>query len=448
MNFDILRQKILEKAIRGELVPQLESEPEVAQIDEAPENVPFAIPEKWKWVSLGAISNRIHYGYNASAKERGNAKLLRITDIQNGSVNWTSVPYCSLEDREIAKFRLAPGDIVIARTGGTIGKSFLIAEKLEELAVFASYLIRVIPDKLNVNPSYLLRFLDSPYYWEQLSDNSRGTGQPNVNAKALAGIKVPLPPIEEQLRIVAKISQLFDQIELAEKAYNELSEPLAERFRQLCLEKAIQGKLVPQLESEPEVEQIGEAPEDVPFAIPEKWRWCRIKNLTTICSARRVHKSDWQMEGVPFFRAREIAKLAEQGIVNNELFISEELYAQLTKGGLVEEGDLMITAVGTLGKVYIVKRGDRFYYKDASVICMKRCQHIDPHFAKIIFTSPFMKNQIIDASSGTTVGTITIKGAMDYWVPIPPIEEQHRIVAKLNQLLGAVVQLENTISAT
>ena len=448
MNFDILRQKILEKAIRGELVPQLESEPEVAQIDEAPENVPFAIPEKWKWVSLGAISNRIHYGYNASAKERGNAKLLRITDIQNGSVNWTSVPYCSLEDREIAKFRLAPGDIVIARTGGTIGKSFLIAEKLEELAVFASYLIRVIPDKQNVNPSYLLRFLDSPYYWEQLSDNSRGTGQPNVNAKALAGIKVPLPPIEEQLRIVAKISQLFDQIELAEKAYNELSEPLAERFRQLCLEKAIQGKLVPQLESEPEVTQIGEAPEDVPFAIPEKWRWCRIKNLTTICSARRVHKSDWQMEGVPFFRAREIAKLAEQGIANNELFISEELYAQLTKGGLVEEGDLMITAVGTLGKVYIVKRGDRFYYKDASVICMKRCQHIDPHFAKIIFTSPFMKNQIIDASSGTTVGTITIKGAMDYWVPIPPIEEQHRIVAKLNQLLGAVVQLENTISAT
>ena len=198
-------------------------------------------------MSLGAISNRIHYGYNESAKERGNAKLLRITDIQNGSVNWTSVPYCSLEDREIAKFRLAPGDIVIARTGGTIGKSFLIAEKLEELAVFASYLIRVIPDKLNVNPSYLLRFLDSPYYWEQLSDNSRGTGQPNVNAKALAGIKVPLPPIEEQLRIVAKISQLFDQIELAEKAYNELSEPLAERFRQLCLEKAIQGKLVPQL---------------------------------------------------------------------------------------------------------------------------------------------------------------------------------------------------------
>ena len=431
-------------------VPQLESEPAVTQIGEVPEDVPFAIPEKWKWVSLGAVSRRIHYGYTASAKEKGNAKLLRITDIQNGAVNWISVPYCSLEEKEIEKFRLTPGDLVIARTGGTIGKSFLITEKLEEITVFASYLIRVIPDKLNINPSYLLSFLDSPCYWEQLSDNSRGTGQPNVNARALSEIKFPLPPLDEQQRIVAKLNELLSLVETygkEQEALEKLEKEFPDKLRASLLQEAIQGKLVPQLESEPGVEQIGEAPENVPFAISEKWKWCQIKNLTTICSARRVHKSDWQMEGVPFFRAREIAKLAEQGFVNNELFISEELYAQLTKGGLVEEGDLMITAVGTLGKVYIVKRGDRFYYKDASVICMKRCQHIDPHFAKIIFTSPFMKNQIIDASSGTTVGTITIKGAMDYWVPIPPIEEQHRIVAKLNELLGIVVQLENTISA-
>lgn len=206
MKADTLKKSILQWAIEGKLVPQLESEPEAAQISEAPDNVPFAIPEKWKWVSLGAVSRRIHYGYTASAKEKGNAKLLRITDIQNGVVNWISVPYCSLEEKEIEKFRLTPGDLVIARTGGTIGKSFLITEKLEEITVFASYLIRVIPDKLNINPSYLLSFLDSPCYWEQLSDNSRGTGQPNVNARALSEIKFPLPPIDEQQRIVAKLN--------------------------------------------------------------------------------------------------------------------------------------------------------------------------------------------------------------------------------------------------
>ena len=355
MNFDILRQKILEKAIRGELVPQLESEPEVAQIDEAPENVPFAIPEKWKWVSLGAISNRIHYGYNASAKERGNAKLLRITDIQNGSVNWTSVPYCSLEDREIAKFRLAPGDIVIARTGGTIGKSFLIAEKLEELAVFASYLIRVIPDKLNVNPSYLLRFLDSPYYWEQLSDNSRGTGQPNVNAKALAGIKVPLPPIEEQLRIVAKISQLFDQIEFAEKAYNELSEPLAERFRQLCLEKAIQGKLVPQLESEPAVEQIGKAPEDVPFSIPEKWKWVKLENLGRWKSGgtpSRSHREYYENGTIPWLKTGDL----NDGVIQSVGEYITNLGLDNSSAHINPAGSVLIAMYGaTIGKVGILQ---------------------------------------------------------------------------------------------
>ena len=86
MKAEQLWASILQEAIQGRLVPQLENEPEVNQIGEVPENVPFAVPEKWKWVTLGAISKKIHYGYTASAKEKGNARLLRITDIQNGVV--------------------------------------------------------------------------------------------------------------------------------------------------------------------------------------------------------------------------------------------------------------------------------------------------------------------------------------------------------------------------
>ena len=441
MNFDILRQKILEKAIRGELVPQLESEPEVAQIDEAPENVPFAIPEKWKWVSLGAISNRIHYGYNASAKARGNAKLLRITDIQNGSVNWTSVPYCSLEDREIAKFRLAPGDIVIARTGGTIGKSFLIAEKLEELAVFASYLIRVIPDKLNVNPSYLLRFLDSPYYWEQLSDNSRGTGQPNVNAKALAGIKVPLPPIEEQLRIVAKISQLFDQIELAEKAYNELSEPLAERFRQLCLEKAIQGKLVPQLESEPEVEQIGKAPEDVPFTIPEKWKWVCLSNLGKLSTGTTPKTSETGLYGgnFPFIKPGEISEKGD--LLPPNQFLTE---AGKEQARVVSAGAVLMVCIGTIGKTAIANVALSFNQQINAID--PKGYLIDPIYLHSVFRSSWFQSHVKALASATTIKIVNKNKWGSSYIPLPPLDEQHRIIEKLNELLGTVGQLENTVS--
>lgn len=454
MNFDILRQKILEKAIRGELVPQLESEPEVAQIDDAPENVPFAIPEKWKWVSLGAISNRIHYGYNASAKERGNAKLLRITDIQNGSVNWTYVPYCSLEDREIAKFRLAPGDIVIARTGGTIGKSFLIAEKLEELAVFASYLIRVIPDKLNVNPSYLLGFLDSPYYWEQLSDNSRGTGQPNVNAKALSGIKVPLPPIEEQLRIVAKISQLFEQIDRAEKAHNELSGPLSDRFRQLCLEKAIQGKLVPQLESEPAVAQIGEIPEDVPFAIPEKWKWISASYVQTLVRGITFPASaKTKMQTHNSICCLTTGSVQGKYASKADVFVDQSFMKNTRQ--ILRVGDVVISSANSKELV-----GKSILWEDDSgiqktfggfltVARVKDSQTMIPEFLFLVYKYMFKTGYFANLSTQTTnIANLSNKLLDSLVFPIPPLEEQHRIAAKLNELLGAVVQLENTISAT
>ena len=450
MNFDRLRELILERAIQGKLVPQLESEPLASQIACKSENLPFKIPEKWGSAYLADLIEFLDYGTSTkchATKEVQDVPVLRMCNIDNGIVNLENLKYANRDLIELPRPYLQYGDLVFNRTNSLelVGKCapFLRDEKCS----FASYLIRVRPKPM-INTKYLSYWINSNICRRtQIHPKvSKQVGQANFSGSKLKQIVVPLPPIEEQLRIVFKIDDLFAKIKLLENSYRELQK-LKEALRKLILQKAVQGKIVPQLESEPGVEQIGEAPENVPFAIPEKWKWCQIKNLTTICSARRVHKSDWQMEGVPFFRAREIAKLAEQGFVNNELFISEELYAQLTKGGLVEEGDLMITAVGTLGKVYIVKRGDRFYYKDASVICMKRCQHIDPHFAKIIFTSPFMKNQIIDASSGTTVGTITIKGAMDYWVPIPPIEEQHRIVAKLNELLGIVVQLENTISA-
>ena len=110
---------------------------------------------------------------------------------------------------------------------------------------------------------------------------------------------------------------------------------------------------------------------EMPFEIPESWKWIRWGNVVNIVSARRVHQSDWRKSGVPFYRAREIAKLAEDGYVNNDLYISEELYAEFSKSGVPQANDLMVSAVGTLGKTYVVQKDDRFYYKDASVLCFE-----------------------------------------------------------------------------
>lgn len=210
---DQFRSLCLERAIKGELVPQLGNEPQVKQLSETLEDVTFAIPEKWKWAKLSEVATKIQYGYTASASDSGSARLLRITDIQDGQVEWNSTPYCSPTASEIKKFELKAGDILIVRTGGTIGKSFLVQNTPSEPSVFASYLIRISPETQLILPNFLKFFLESPYYWTQLKDNSRGTGQPNVNAKALGNLRLPLPPLEEQRRIVEKLNALFKDLD-------------------------------------------------------------------------------------------------------------------------------------------------------------------------------------------------------------------------------------------
>ena len=168
------------------------------------EEIPFDIPNNWKWCRMVNITKQIHYGYTASAKSEGCAKLLRITDIQNNSVSWNNVPFCDISPKDLSNYKLELRDILIARTGGTVGKSYIIKE-INSSSVFASYLIRLIP-VFSINEDYIKLFLESPLYWKQLKEKSMGTGQPNVNGEALKSLLIPIPPITEQSKIVRKIT--------------------------------------------------------------------------------------------------------------------------------------------------------------------------------------------------------------------------------------------------
>jgi type I restriction enzyme S subunit len=224
--------RILQLAVMGKLVPQDPNDSPASvllkQIDAekkrlvkqgkikepnllqsvSPEGVPYALPRGWEWCRLEDVTIKIHYGYTASADpDARSVRLLRITDIQDNSVNWESVPGCDAEKDQVQQYLLGEGDILIARTGGTIGKSYLV-QGLRLDAVFASYLIRAIPST-HIDVSYLKRFMESPIYWSQLYAASSGTGQPNVNGTSLSQLIVPLPNVSEQRRIVAKIDQLM-----------------------------------------------------------------------------------------------------------------------------------------------------------------------------------------------------------------------------------------------
>ena len=163
--------------------------------------------------------------------------------------------------------------------------------------------------------------------------------------------------------------------------------------------------------------------------MPEGWAWCKMKEILDISSAKRVLQEDWKDSGIPFYRAREITQLSNGEIVKDDLFITNELYESLKENyGVPQPEDLMVSAVGTIGKTYIVKESDCFYYKDASVLRFsKRLHDINSSFLKLWIESDFIQAQMYAHSNGTTVDTITISTAQEYYFPLPPINEQIKI---------------------
>lgn len=168
----------------------------------------YELPEAWVWARLGDFAASIEYGYTASAThEPIGPKLLRITDIQEESVDWESVPFCRIEPSRVEKYSLSKGDLLFARTGATTGKSYLV-RTTPPTAVFASYLIRVRV-RSPISPEYVYAFFRSPLYWQQIADASIGTGQPNVNRTKLANLWVPVPTPEEQAEIARRVGELL-----------------------------------------------------------------------------------------------------------------------------------------------------------------------------------------------------------------------------------------------
>ena len=230
------KSKVLEMAVRGELVLQNpEDEPASVLLEHIKkeqksskskgkntahnthyeEELPFNIPENWVWCRLGEITKIIQYGVSKSAKSEGLYRLLRITDIQYNKVIWENVPFTDIKEKDAENFILENGDFLFARTGATVGKSYLV-EDLVEKSVFASYLIRIslLP---NNNINYIKYFFNSEFYWQQISEKSIGIGQPNVNGTSLKKLFLPLPPLAEQHRIVEKIEHIFAVLEELEE---------------------------------------------------------------------------------------------------------------------------------------------------------------------------------------------------------------------------------------
>ena len=183
--------------------------------------------------------------------------------------------------------------------------------------------------------------------------------------------------------------------------------------------------------------------DEIPFEVPDGWAWTKAKCLYNIRSAIRIHQTDWQSSGIPFFRGRELVELCKTGKVHPEIYISEELYEQnKSKGGIPQKNDLLVSAVGTLGFVHIVEGTKKFYYKDAYILCFENKFNLNPKYTKLVIESDYTQKVIYGGSKGTTVDQLTIENAKELWIPFPPLSEQEKIVSQVENIFLQVHNLE------
>ena len=452
---------------------------EVKCIDE---EIPFEIPQGWEWCRVNevatSVTDFVASGSFASLREnvkyystKEYALLVRTKDL---SCNFSKdLVYTDKHGYDfLSNSNLFGGELILPNIGASIGKVFTVPNLNMPMTLAPNSVMIRLDDECT--KSWLYNVFSSPFGYDTLWSISSSTAQGKFNKTDFRKVLVPIPPIEEQNRIVTKIKELSPYIEKYSKAQEHLDTwnvAIKGILQKSILQEAIQGKLVPQIASEGTAHELLEQikiekrklvkegklkksalndsvifrgddnkywekkvttceciDEDIPFDVPESWAWVRLETILNTGSARRVHAKDWRQAGIPFYRAREIGKLADDGFVDNELYIDLSLYEDFSSSGVPLPNDLMITAVGTLGKVYIVKESDKFYYKDGSVLCLANKYGLCAEYLKMVIESPFFKGQYRQESQGTTVATLTMVRLQKYFIPIPPLQEQYRIV--------------------
>ncbi|MFA0998867.1 MULTISPECIES: restriction endonuclease subunit S [Pseudomonas syringae group] len=428
------------------------------------------LPNNWITARLVDLAEDISYGYTASStRERIGPHLLRITDIQENEVLWNSVPYCEIDSEQANKYLLKENDLVFARTGATVGKSFLIRGEIPD-AVFASYLIRVRCMRPEA-AGYLSLYFRSQDYWRQITGFSAGIGQPNVNGSKLKELVIPLPPLAEQTRITAKLDELLAQIDTL-KARIDSIPALLKRFRQSVLAAAVSGQLT-------EEWRINSAPTEKGFELhqqiknahiaegghargnasnpteeahdlssddlPDSWD---IAELRDVCVPGRpitygILKPGPELEeGVPYIRVADFPgnKLNMANIKRT----SCEIDQQFKRARLIED-DLLLSIRGSVGRLIKIPASLERANITQDTARLSISPLISTDFVYWALLADSTQLRMKKATRGVAVRGINIGDVRALQIPLPPRDEQTETVRRVEQLFAFADQLETRV---
>ncbi len=378
------------------------------------------IPSDWEVGTVGELTEKPQYGLTATAVHNVHGPpFLRITDIQNGSVNWSSVPSCECDDDAREKYKLSAGDVVVARIGATTGKTFLISRDTD--AVFASYLIR-LRCREGLIPEYLHMFTKSRMYWAQIDAVKGGRLKQGVNIPTLRSLRIPLPPLLEQRAIAHVLRTVYQAKEATEKVIAATKELKQSLMRYLFTYGPVpihQADQVELMETE-----MG--------PMPRRWACRKLGLLIEKPQYGLTASATEKPIGPRFLRITDIQDDSVDWSSVPYCECDPEDRAKCTLAG----GDIVIARIGaTTGKTFQIRHPHDAVF--ASYLIRVRVRDgLTSDFLYQFTKSAGYWQQIDAAKGGRLKGGVNIPVLTNLLVPLPSPEEQQRISTALQDIDG------------
>ena len=473
MDTKALRQKILDLAIHGKLVPQdLNDEPasvlleriraekerlikegkikkgkKSAKTSDKP-HYPFELPKGWKWCRLEDYVFSVTDGdHQAPPKVSKGIPFLVISNIADGSLDFSNTRYVPEEYYEKIQMERKPkrGDILFSVTGSY---GIVVNIKTDRLFCFQRHIGLIKP---TISNEYLSFVLMSNYIKSLCDKLATGTAQKTVGLDTLRSLYVPIAPIEEQERIVAKIKHLLLQISFLEAGKGKLVAAI-KQAKSKILDLAIHGKLVPQDPNDepasellkrinPKAEITCDNPQDgkLPFVIPSSWEWVKLSGIAKSNIGLTYRPTDIVSTGVPVYRSNNI----RNGKIDTTDLV--KVSTKILEKQLLHVGDLLICARNgsrnLIGKNAIISE-----LKEPTSFgaFMAVCRSAYNQWIRIVLNSEYF-DRYLDDSNSATINQVTQKMLLALPIPLPPHQEQHRIVAKIEELFAQLDKIEASL---
>ena len=440
------------------------------------DEVPFDIPDSWEWVRLGNISSY------AETKQKVNATSadpsiwgLDLEDIEKGGR--------LLEHKTVGE-RKAVGDKTVF-TKGDVLYSKLRPYLLKILVAPDDGICtpEIVPFRVygGIDPNYIVNYLKSPYVDNLINSITYGVKMPRVGTETMTSLLVPVPPLEEQRRIVEKIDEVASAVSAYDVAYQKnetLNSAFPEALKKSILQEAVQGKLVPQEPSDEPAEALLERiraekqrlikegkikkdkhesvifrrdnshyekldgverciDDELPFEIPDNWRWCRLGTIAAVLGGKRIPAGRKLTEcntGHVYIRVSDMT----DGSVSTDrlLYVPEDIYPSISRY-IINKDDVFITVAGTIGRVgkipdeldgaNLTENADRLVLAG-----------VNQDWLIKVLQSGLIQEQIAEATTQVGQPKLAIARIERFLIPLPPLAEQHRIVQRIEELLPLV----------